>query len=109
MTSTEVLTCLTEDCDRTDITARGMCRRHYNKWLRHNPREPRGVNARTMTDVVHNIDEFEHILRNSRTPLAACDRLGRHPRTIIRWYRRAGRELPDGIWAAYNLYTQRNL
>lgn len=37
----ESYVCSVPDCERTDISSRGMCRMHYLRWLRHGTTEQR--------------------------------------------------------------------
>ncbi|MGP3708522.1 hypothetical protein [Gordonia paraffinivorans] len=90
--------CTETGCDRTSY-ARGMCKKHYNAWLRRNPdkTEPKAASLEEMDLLVY---DYEFLRSMGFTVVQACKRLHRRPVTVIGYYRKLGRPVPQSLWAA---------
>ncbi len=101
--------CSVDDCGRDGIK-RGMCEVHYMRWYRKAMRDGTFVRVQRRSDSIppeEGVEEFEMLMQHTTDMLLACRRLGVHPRTVIRWHKRAGKPVPQGLWQAYNVASTR--
>lgn len=99
--------CSIDGCDRHG-TKRGMCGSHYNRWYRKAMREGTFIRLQRRSDHIpadEGIAEFEMISGHTDT-LTACRRVGVHPRTVVRWYKRMGKPVPAGLYGAETIVSR---
>lgn len=96
--------CIEDGCGRGGKLARGMCGKHYRRWLDHTPLEQRGIAPRF-------VDNFWNCVQKSHeygcwTWTDKFDRkgYGRWRKTLAHResWRRAHGEIPDGLWVLHH-------
>ena len=103
--------CSFPDCGRRHH-ARGWCSTHYLQWQRRadvSRMTPIGTSLPRLSseDIELDIADFEHLLSAGCSLEEAVRRMGMHPRSMIRRYRVAGRQLPAGMWGLELAYRTR--
>lgn len=58
--------------------------------------------AATLKDMDLIVYDYEFLRSMGFTAVRACERLRRHPATLIVYYRKLGLPVPQGLWAANN-------